>query len=448
MQWPDLAANRRPSNEIHVASQHVAIQGETSKITPSILFLSIARVVAAYCSVSDLLLAIECPEVEPVHVLRINWDETKTWKEAIDQLDTLLARSSADLIPLPVVREQLSIEDPCLALCTIDLKPSPTPPDFLNHFSYNTSTGTLTLISRVSLLHPTVAEQVVEQVAELASNAAHHSQMSLHTVPHFPHHLLSIYDRLPEDSISAAYPHIPPVSFAPDYLDIRANDMPHSIAVSWYSDLSFEQPLVPKSITYLELHRKANQVAHWLLSRGLRKEDRVAVCLDRNLDFHAAMMGIMRAGGCYVPVGLHSCTCPFFVRPLTIPQIDPELPLERKTYIARDAEVALVLTSSQAVTPSVFGTKAIFLEDGDVQSGIAQQPTTPVDGVMDLDALSYMLYTSGIPQYSLKVGCSLTEDCRRHHRKSERVLVDPPRLSTGYFGAEQYRSGCLDGKHS
>ncbi|PPR03610.1 hypothetical protein CVT24_007726 [Panaeolus cyanescens] len=398
VQWPELAADRRPSDKYHLTSKVVLAQPNPSNITPSVILLSISRIIAAYCGVSDLLVAIEFPsEPEPVHVLRINWDQNKTWREAIAQLDLLRSTPTADAVPLSTAKELLSTSDPCLAFCTFDPKSTPSSSQFPCHFSFNTSSGTLTLLSHASVLHPTVAEQLIEQVANLALNAVHNFDATLSVVPPFHLGLMSVYDRLPHDVISTVYPHIKPVSFAPDYLKIRAEDMPNATAVSWYSDLSFDHSLQPESMSYRDLHRRANQVAHWLLSRGIKKEDRVAVCLDRNLHFHAAMMGVMRAGGCYVP-------------------IDPELPLERKTYIAKDAEAALVLTSSQLVLPSVFGPKGIFFEDNDIQSEILQQPTTDVEGLMDPEGLSYMLYTSGTT--GNPKGCLLT-----HHGLAQAILA-------------------------
>ncbi|KOT88736.1 thioester reductase [Streptomyces sp. NRRL F-5755] len=59
------------------------------------------------------------------------------------------------------------------------------------------------------------------------------------------------------------------------------------------------------SWTYDELNRRANRVAHALLHRGLEPEDVVAVVTERHLDWLAAVLGVFKAGGVYLPVEPH-----------------------------------------------------------------------------------------------------------------------------------------------
>jgi amino acid adenylation domain-containing protein len=54
--------------------------------------------------------------------------------------------------------------------------------------------------------------------------------------------------------------------------------------------------------SYAELNRRANQIARWLRAGGLRDEDVVAVVMERNLDWLAATLGVLKAGGVYLPV--------------------------------------------------------------------------------------------------------------------------------------------------
>ena len=57
--------------------------------------------------------------------------------------------------------------------------------------------------------------------------------------------------------------------------------------------------------TYRELNRRANQLARALLSRGLDREDVVAVVTERNLDWLAAVLAVFKAGGAYLPIEPH-----------------------------------------------------------------------------------------------------------------------------------------------
>ncbi|WP_346400784.1 condensation domain-containing protein, partial [Pseudomonas syringae] len=56
-----------------------------------------------------------------------------------------------------------------------------------------------------------------------------------------------------------------------------------------------------KTLTYAELNREANQLAHQLIALGISPDDRVAVCLHRSTDMVVALLAILKAGGAYVP---------------------------------------------------------------------------------------------------------------------------------------------------
>ncbi|MFJ2889440.1 amino acid adenylation domain-containing protein [Streptomyces sp. NPDC087305] len=77
--------------------------------------------------------------------------------------------------------------------------------------------------------------------------------------------------------------------------------------------------------TYRELNSRANQLSRGLLSRGLTREDVVAVVLERNLDWMAAVLAVFKAGGVYLPV-------------------EPHFPADRVARVLQRAGCALVLT--------------------------------------------------------------------------------------------------------
>ncbi|OBS32125.1 condensation domain-containing protein, partial [Pseudomonas syringae] len=68
------------------------------------------------------------------------------------------------------------------------------------------------------------------------------------------------------------------------------------------------------TLTYAELNREANQLAHQLIALGISPDDRVAVCLHRSTDVVVALLAILKAGGAYVPV-------------------DPDLPASRQHHM-------------------------------------------------------------------------------------------------------------------
>ena len=77
-------------------------------------------------------------------------------------------------------------------------------------------------------------------------------------------------------------------------------------------------------LTYAELNRRANRLAHQLIERGVGPEVRVGLCLPRSAEMVIGLLGILKAGGCYVP-------------------LDPDYPRKRLEYVAKDSAVELVV---------------------------------------------------------------------------------------------------------
>ncbi|MFI6460420.1 amino acid adenylation domain-containing protein [Streptomyces sp. NPDC050538] len=125
--------------------------------------------------------------------------------------------------------------------------------------------------------------------------------------------------------------------------------------------------------TYRELNSRANQLSRALLSRGLTREGVVAVVLERNLDWMAAVLAVFKAGGVYLPV-------------------EPHFPADRVARVLERAGCELVLTErggDGALDPMSEGTLYVdeaYAEghsDGDL--GIEVSP----------GQLAYIYFTSG-----------------------------------------------------
>ncbi|GJL62118.1 MAG: hypothetical protein NPIRA04_07720 [Nitrospirales bacterium] len=128
-------------------------------------------------------------------------------------------------------------------------------------------------------------------------------------------------------------------------------------------------------LTYEELNRQSNQIAHYLKSRGVGPEVTVGLCVERSFNMMLGLLGILKAGGAYVP-------------------LDPTHPRKRLAYILGDADVELLVTQSslrdqlsEAVVPIVY-------LDADWES-IAKEPGGNLPHVMDSDQLVHIIYTSG-----------------------------------------------------
>ncbi|MCC5667073.1 amino acid adenylation domain-containing protein [Nostoc sp. CHAB 5784] len=128
-------------------------------------------------------------------------------------------------------------------------------------------------------------------------------------------------------------------------------------------------------LTYAELNSKANQLAHYLKSLGVKPEVGVGICVERSVDFLIGILGILKAGGFYVP-------------------LDVNYPSERLAFLIQDAQVQVLLTQEQYVEKLPFLELPIFCFDNDWQS-IAQQPITNPVSHTTPENLAYVMYTSG-----------------------------------------------------
>jgi amino acid adenylation domain-containing protein/non-ribosomal peptide synthase protein (TIGR01720 family) len=126
-----------------------------------------------------------------------------------------------------------------------------------------------------------------------------------------------------------------------------------------------------EQLTYHELNARANQLAHHLQQLGVSLETPVGICLERSSNAIAAMLGILKAGGFYVP-------------------IDPNLPDERFNFLLDDAQIKVVVTC-QAYLNRLSNRVQIV----DIDIATSKQPSSNLNNVITSDQLAYALYTSG-----------------------------------------------------
>jgi amino acid adenylation domain-containing protein len=150
-----------------------------------------------------------------------------------------------------------------------------------------------------------------------------------------------------------------------EHVETVAANTPNEIAVVYGRD----------QLSYGELNARANQLAHYLKKRGVGRNSRVGICLERSLDFAIALIGVLKAGGTCVP-------------------LDPKYPDDRLAYMMEDVAASIVLTENgllKAAIPN--GTQIVFLsaEREQISANIRSNPKV---GSLPSD-IAYVIYTSG-----------------------------------------------------
>jgi amino acid adenylation domain-containing protein len=130
-----------------------------------------------------------------------------------------------------------------------------------------------------------------------------------------------------------------------------------------------------QQVSYRELNERANRLAHYLLELGVAREMSVGICLERSLDMIVGLLGIIKAGGTYVP-------------------LDPEYPLERLAFMVAESKVAILLTDeglAEALPDS--GAPVICLDAA--QKEISNYSEANPPNLSNPDSLAYVMFTSG-----------------------------------------------------
>ncbi|MEJ7558098.1 MAG: amino acid adenylation domain-containing protein [Pedobacter sp.] len=132
-----------------------------------------------------------------------------------------------------------------------------------------------------------------------------------------------------------------------------------------------------KQLTYDELNKRSNQLAHFLISKGVRAETLVPLCIERSLEMIIAIWGILKAGAAYVPV-------------------DPEYPQERINYIIEDTGAKYLISSTIFLSKLAYFKKIAEIIDLETDWPLINvQKTDNPFRVAQPTNLAYVIYTSG-----------------------------------------------------
>jgi amino acid adenylation domain-containing protein len=128
-------------------------------------------------------------------------------------------------------------------------------------------------------------------------------------------------------------------------------------------------------LTYQELDRRANQVAHHLRMSGVRPETLVGVCLERSVEMVVGLLGILKAGGAYLP-------------------LDPAYPRDRLAFMIADSLAWGILTQRRWAESLGEHLARVVCLDTDWDA-IAQAHADDLPCQVAEENLAYVIYTSG-----------------------------------------------------
>jgi non-ribosomal peptide synthetase component F len=148
-------------------------------------------------------------------------------------------------------------------------------------------------------------------------------------------------------------------------IEEQVNKTPDNIAVV------FED----KHLTYKELNKRSNKLAHLLIRRGAGPHTLTGICAERSLEMVIAILGVLKAGGAYIP-------------------IDPEYPRDRVDFMISDSKAKIIITQKNIAEKLPEDLAEVFLLDDD-KNEISKQDDTDIENNTALENPAYVIYTSG-----------------------------------------------------
>lgn len=128
-------------------------------------------------------------------------------------------------------------------------------------------------------------------------------------------------------------------------------------------------------LTFQELNRRANQVAHFLQKQGVGPDQFVGLCMERSAEMIVGLLGILKAGGAYMP-------------------LDPNYPKERLIYMLKNARAHVLLTQQQVFENLPEHAGRVVCIDSEWEN-IVRESTENCNSKVSSENLAYAIYTSG-----------------------------------------------------
>ncbi|HEY4929196.1 MAG TPA: amino acid adenylation domain-containing protein [Acidimicrobiales bacterium] len=161
---------------------------------------------------------------------------------------------------------------------------------------------------------------------------------------------------------------LPTAGSVHELVALQAAARPSAVAAEFAGD----------QLSYADLDRDANRLAHRLVAAGVGVGDIVGVCLDRSLSMVTALLAILKSGGAYLP-------------------LDPTYPAERLRFMVTDAEVSTLVTVGDVageLADLVAEAGTVVRLDQEASASAGYPDDDPGRAVTPED-LAYVIYTSG-----------------------------------------------------
>ncbi len=145
----------------------------------------------------------------------------------------------------------------------------------------------------------------------------------------------------------------------------QAAARPHAVALAAGEEV----------LSFADLERRSNQLAHHLMSVGVATDQPVGLCMERSPSMVVAALAILKAGGAYVP-------------------LDSSMPAERLNFMLQDAGAGVLVTRGHDAQKVSTGGWIVMDLDRHAEQ-IAACSSGEIDCVIQGENLSYVIYTSG-----------------------------------------------------
>jgi len=218
----------------------------------------------------------------------------------------------------------------------------------------------------LDLFDPSTIQRMVEHYQVLLEGIVENPDLTIYRLPILG---LTEKQRILEEWNNTDLP-TPIDQCAHQRFEVHAQASPDSLA------LIFEDQI----LTYAELDRKANQLANYLIRKGVVIEDLIGISTYRSLEMVIGILGVLKAGCAYVP-------------------IDPMYPPDRIAFMMEDSQIKLLLTQADLVDQLPIDllemAPQIIRLDAEWESTIGKETAIKPEIPIISANLAYVIYTSG-----------------------------------------------------